>query len=240
MTDATYELYYWPGIQGRGEFVRLTLEEAGAEYVDVAREQDASAVQQVLMEGGAERPGFAPPVLKHGAFLIAQTANILFHLGSRHRLEPSDEVGRTWARQLQLTVTDWVVEAHDTHHPLGGALYYEDQKEAASSRAAVFREQRLPKFMRYFETALSRHPAGSDYLFGDAPTHADLSLFQMIEGLNYAFPKAMGAIADDYPRVMELHWHVAKRPRIAAYLASGRRIPFNEDGIFRHYPELDS
>ncbi|HET7306764.1 MAG TPA: glutathione S-transferase [Gammaproteobacteria bacterium] len=236
----SYELYYWPGIQGRGEFIRLALEEAGVDYIDVAREDGAGAMEAVLSDGGAARPGFAPPVLKDGDLLIAQTANILFYLGPRLDLAPADEAGRLWAHQLQLTIADWVVEAHDTHHPLGGALYYEDQKEESRRRSDVFREQRVPKFMRYFEVVLERNPAGDDFLIGDTPTCADLSLFQMVDGLNYAFPRAMKRIGRDYPKVMALHQRVAARERIAAYLASEGRVPFNESGIFRHYPELDA
>lgn len=235
----TYELYYWPGIQGRGEFVRLALEEAGAEYVDVARDAGADKLQAVLPDGGSEHPGFAPPVLKHKDLLIAQTANILMYLGPRHNLVPADDAGRLWEHQLQLTIADWVVEAHDTHHPLGGALYYEDQKEAARQRSKAFREQRIPKFMRYFETVLERNPAGSEYLVGDGVTCADLSLFQMIDGLRYALPNALEQMAPEYPNVMALHCRIAGRERIAAYLTSPRRTPFNESGIFRHYPELD-
>ncbi|HET6655762.1 MAG TPA: glutathione S-transferase family protein [Gammaproteobacteria bacterium] len=236
----SYELCYWPGIQGRGEFVRLALEETGADYRDVAREDGADAIQSVLMDSDEQRPGFAPPILKHGDLLIAQTANILMYLGPRHDLVPADEAGRLWEHQLQLTIADWVVEAHDTHHPLGGALYYEDQKEAARQRSAVFREQRIPKFMRYFETVLERNPAGPEYLIGDRVSCADLSLFQMIDGLRYAFPNALEQVTLDYPNVIALHRRVAGRERIAAYLASPRRIPFNESGLFRHYPELDS
>jgi glutathione S-transferase len=234
-----YELYYWPGIQGRGEFVRLALEDAGADYRDVAREDGAEAVQTVLFDGGCPRPGFAPPVLGDGDITIAQTANILLYLGPRLDLAPNDEAARLWVHQLQLTIADWVVEAHDVHHPLGASLYYEDQKEAARERATVFREQRIPKFMRYFEIVLARNPAGPDYLVGEARTSADLALFQMIDGLNYAFPRAIERQAGRYPNVMALHRRIAARERISAYLASGRRIAFNESGIFRHYPELD-
>lgn len=243
--NAIYELYYWPGIQGRGEFVRLALEEAGADYTDVAGDPvgEQAATQKLLQVMGDENlvtPPFAPPFLKTGDLTIAQTAEILRFLGPRHGLAPGDEAGRLWAHQLQLTIADWVVEAHDAHHPLGGALYYEDQKEAAGRRAQVFREQRIPKFMRYFETVLARNPAGEVFLVGNALTCADLSLFQVVEGLQYAVPRAMRRHASDYPNVMALHRRVRERERIAAYLASERRIPFNKDGIFRHYPELDA
>lgn len=235
-----YVLYYWPGIPGRGEFVRLALEEAGARYVDIARQEGAGVIQTVLADAGAERPGFAVPVLKHGDLLVAQTANILMYLGLRHNLVPADDAGRLFEHQLQLTIADWLVEAHDTHHPLGGALYYEEQKDAARRRSEIFRTQRTPKFMHYFETILMRHSAGDHYLVGTRLTCADLSLFQMIEGLNYAFPRAMRTARRDYPKVMALHQRVRERERIAAYLDSNRRPAFNENGIFRRYPELDS
>ncbi|HET6726176.1 MAG TPA: glutathione S-transferase [Gammaproteobacteria bacterium] len=238
--DKDYVLYYWPGIQGRGEFVRLAFEEAGASYRDIAVEEGAGVIQTVLDDAGLERPGFAVPVLKHGELLIAQTANILMYLGPRHDLVPGGDAGRLFEHQLQLTIADWVVEAHDAHHPLGGALYYEDQKEAARRRSEIFREQRIPKFMHYFETVLRRNQAGDNFLVGDKLTAADLSLFQMIDGLNYAFPRAMKSTRCEYPKVAALHQRVRGRERIGAYLESGRRIPFNESGIFRHYPELDS
>lgn len=237
-----YELYYWPEIQGRGEFVRLALEEAGADYVDVARDREAGGVHALmtLMDGkSVARPSFAPPFLKAGDEIIGQTANILHFLGRRHGLSPDGEADALWTLQLQLTVTDFVVEIHDTHHPIGGAFYYDEQRPEAARRTAEFRANRLPKYLGYFEAILSRNPAGDAFLVGDRLTHADLSLFQIIAGLRYAFPRTMERVKSDFPGLMGLHDRVAARPRIAAYLASDRRIPFNEDGIFRHYPELD-
>lgn len=235
-----YELYYWPSIQGRGEFVRLPLEDAGADYLDAARSPKGMAPMMRFMEGRSEKyPPFAPPFLKAGTLVIAQTANILFYLGSRLGLAPKAEPGRLWAHQLQLTIADWVAEVHDTHHPIGGGFYYEDQKAAARRRAAEFTAERLPKFFDYFEGILRRHPKGSEYLLGRPFAYVDLSLFQMVEGLRYAFPRTMRKLESGYPRVVALHDRVSVRPRIAAYLASSRRISFNEEGIFRHYPELD-
>ncbi|WP_440997643.1 glutathione S-transferase [Arhodomonas sp. SL1] len=237
-----YRLYYWPTIEGRGEFIRLALEEVGADYEDVGRRGDGAdfeAVAEVLRREGAAEIPFAPPVLEVEGHLIAQTANILLFLGDRHGLAPSDEFGRLWAHQLQLTIADWVVEIHDTHHPVGATLYYEQQRAASKRRAEVFRSARLPKWLAYFERVLATNPAGGDFLVGDDLTAADLSLFQVIAGLRYAFPRAMARLEPDHPRVMALQDRVAERPRIGAYLASPRRIPFNEDGIFRHYPELD-
>jgi glutathione S-transferase len=235
-----YELYYWPSIQGRGEFVRLALEEAGADYIDVAREKHGMrAMMRLLDSDGVARPAFAPPYLKAGRLLIGQTANILLFLGGRHRLAPKDEAGRLWTHQLQLTIADLVVEAHDTHHPIAAGLYYEDQKREARRRAEDFRENRLAKFLGYFEEVLGRNPRGSKHLVGTRVTYADLSLFQIVEGLGYAFPRTMKRASRRVPKVMALRDRIAGRPRIAAYLGSERRIPFNEQGIFRHYPELD-
>jgi glutathione S-transferase len=235
-----YELYYWPGIQGRGEFVRLALEAVGADYVDVAREGGGMRAMMRLLDGAAvARPPFAPPFLKAGRLLIAQTANILWFLGDRHGLAPKDEAGRLWTHQLQLTIADLVDEVHDTHHPIATSLYYEDQKPESRRRAAAFRQARLPKFLGYFETVLERNPRGVRHLVGARLTYADLSLFQIVEGLHYAFPRAMKRVSRRYPKVIALRDRVAERPRLVAYLASERRIPFNEDGIFRRYPELD-
>ncbi len=230
-----YQLFYWPGIQGRGEFVRLALEEAGAPYVDVAREKNGMPALMAALEQ-AETPSFAPPFLKAGALTVGQTANILLYLGERHGLAPPDEAGRLWTHQLQLTIADLVGEVHDTHHPIASSLYYEDQKTEAARRAADFLAERVPKYLGYFERLL-RQPDG--WLAGPQFTYADLSMFQVIEGLRYAFPHAFRRMAPAWPGLARLRTRVAARPRIAAYLASPRRIAFNEDGIFRHYPELD-
>jgi len=236
-----YELYYWPGIEGRGEFVRLALEEAGAAYVDVARSAKSGgvdALMKYLDDGKIARPPFAPPFLKAGKLLIGQTANILFYLGQRERLAPRDEAGRLWANQLQLTIADFVDETHDTHHPIAGGLYYEDQKPEAKRRAAGFRKERMPKFLGYFDDVLER--STGNYLAGRKLTYPDLSLFLLVDGLRYAFPKAMRRLEKKIPRVIALRDRVAKRPRIAAYLASKRRIPFSQWGIYRYFKELDS
>ncbi len=233
-----YELYYWPSIQGRGEFVRLVLEDAGAHYVDVARlPRGMAAMSRILESRAVKRPPFAPPFLKAGKLVIAQTANILLFLGPRLGLAPKDEASRLWAHQLQLTIADWVAEVHDTHHPIAGSLYYEDQKREAKRRAENFRNERLPQFMNYFEQALKRN--GSRYLVGKTVSYVDLSIFQMIEGLRYAFPRAMAKRERKHPRLVALRDRVAARPRLAVYLASERRLPFNLQGIFRNYPELD-
>ena len=235
-----YELYYWPEIQGRGEFVRLALEEAGAAYVDVARDKGGTEEMFKLMEAArVKQPPFAPPFLKAGKRLIGQTANILLFLGARHRLAPREEGGRLWVHQLQLTIADFVVEAHDTHHPIGSGLYYEDQKKEAKRRAADFLKNRAPKYFDYFDDVIARN-RGSKYLAGKRLTYVDLSLFQIVAGMRYAFPKAMAKLEKKVPRVVAVHDLVTQRPRIAAYLASDRRIPFNEYGIFRHYDELDA
>jgi|SRR5687767_3577593 glutathione S-transferase len=235
-----YELYYWPSIQGRGEFVRLALEDAGADYVDVARRPKGMAAMMRLMESRSiEHPPFAPPFLKAGKLVIAQTANTLFYLGPRLDLVPKSDPIRLWAHQLQLTIADWVAEAHDTHHPIAGSLYYEDQRDEAKRRAADFTADRIPKYLNYFERILKRNAKGGAYLLGKKISYVDLSLFQVIEGLHYAFPRAMARFEPKHPRSIALRDRVSARPRLAAYLSSERRIPFNQDGIFRHYPELD-
>ena len=237
-----YELYYWPSIQGRGEFVRLALEAAGAAYVDVARRPakhgGVPALLKLLNGRALKHPPFSPPILKAGKLIIAQTANILFYLGGRHRLAPKDEAGRLWVHQLQLTLADFLGEIHDTHHPIAGSLYYEEQKKEAARRAANFVRARAPKYLGYFERVLARNHSNK-HLVGKSLSYADLSLFQVVAGLHYAFPRMMRRLGKKHPRVMALHDAVARRPKIAAYLASRRRIPFNQQGIFRRYPELD-
>lgn len=233
-----YELYYWPQIQGRGEFIRLALEDAGADYSDVARKAGGEARMMALMRSRKVKTlPFAPPILKAGKLTIGQTANILLYLGDRHALAPKGEAGRLWVHQLQLTIADLVVEVHDTHHPIGSGLYYEEQKTEAARRAEDFRAHRAPKYFRYFEQVLTA--SGGPYLTGRRATYADLSLFQVVAGMNYAFPRLAKRLAGKHPRVGDLHERVAARPRIAAYLKSDRRIAFNRMGIFRAYEELD-
>ncbi|GJD50044.1 hypothetical protein OPKNFCMD_2780 [Methylobacterium crusticola] len=232
-----YELFYWPGIQGRGEFVRLALEEAGAPYVDVAREDGTGPMMAGLDE--PPRPPFAPPYLRDGDLVIGQSAAILLYLGPRLGLVGEGEADRIWTHQIQLTIADAVAEAHDTHHPIASSLTYEDQRPEAARRAADFRAARIPKYLAWCERVLEANPAGPRWLVGAAPSYADLSLFQLVEGLAYAFPKATERALARAPKVVALHKAVAARPRIAAYLASERREAFNESGVFRRYPELD-
>lgn len=237
-----YVLYYWPGIQGRGEPVRLALEEAGAPYVDIALVPEkegggAPAIVRCLQDEQAKRPPFAPPFLKAGRQVIGQTANILMYLGERHGLAPRDAAGRAWVNQLQLTLVDFIAEIHDTHHPLGPSLYYEEQKAEAKKRTKAFLASRLPKYLDYFERVLERNGAGP-WLAGRRLTYVDLSMAQVIAGLQYAFPSATRAALRKRPRLARLHDAVFARPRIRRYLASGRRLAFNNDDVFRRYPEL--
>ena len=243
--DTLYQLYYWPTIQGRGEFVRLALEEAGARYVDVARQPEGEGggvkpMMKLMREGRRLEP-FAPPFLKVGDRLIAQSTNILFYLGPRLRLVPEDEMSQLAAHQLQLTIADLADEAHDVHHPIAASLYYEDQKNEAKRRAPIFLSERVPKYLGYFERVIEQNETGNGlHLLGDRLSYVDLSMFQMLAGLSYAFPRAMERLASKIPRIRALGKHVAERPRTAAYLASNRRVAFSTHGLFRHYPELDA
>jgi len=239
-----YELYYWPSIQGRGEFIRLALEEAAADYIDVVRTPERAGggiapMFDFLAGGGTDHPPFAPPILKAGKRVIAQTSIILMFLGGRHKLAPASDDGRLWTHQLQLTMDDFLVEAHDVHHPLAKIFYYEDQRKEALRRTENFKSERIPKFFGYMERVLTQNPSGSKHLVGARLTYADLSLFQIVEGMRYAFPNTMAHAEPDYPLVVALHARVGERPRIKAYAESDQRIPFNTDGIFRYYKELD-
>lgn len=239
-----YELFYWPTIQGRGEFIRLALEDAGADYTDVARRSPEDgggvpALMAVMASTGPGVPPYAPPFLRHGSLVIAQTANVLQHLAPRLGLVGSDEATRLHAHQLMLTVMDLVHEVHETHHPVAPGLYYRDQKTEALRRSKDFLATRMPKFLGYFERVLTQQP-GHAHTVGDGVTYVDLALFQVMAGLAYAFPRAMAALSPSVPRLTALRDHVAARSRLALYLASPRRVPFSTDGIFRHYPELDA
>src|SRR5256885_13013615 len=233
-----YELYYWPTVQGRGEFIRLALEEAGADYIDVARKRGDGAIAKLIERKGEKHPPFAPPILKAGKLVIAQTANILLYLGPRLGLAPKDEAGRLWAHQLQLTITDLVVEIHDTHHPVTSWLYFEEQIPSAKRRTKDFWRYRVPKFLGYFEKILEKSGGASP--FRRRMPHGGLNLVQIIEGPGFGFPKRIKRLGNEIPRVIALRDRVAKRPRIAAYLASKRRIPFSQWGIWRYYKQLDA
>lgn len=236
-----YELYYWPTIQGRGEFVRLLLEDVGADYIDVVRKPEAEgggipALRAMLDDPDLTEAPFAPPILKDGDTLVTQTPLIMDYLGERHELSPREAGARRRAVQLSMLLADFLIEAHDVHHPVAKEFYYEDQRDEALRRAPSFRDLRIPKFYGYFERLLD----GTGFLIGNELTHADISLFQIVEGMRYAFPKTMARLEHDYPAVVMLRDSIAARPGIKAYLASDQRIPFNTDGIFRHYPELDA
>jgi glutathione S-transferase len=233
----TYRLWYWPGIPGRGEFVRLALEAGGIAYRDCARE-DGDDFKKVVadLETPRDSPPFAPPYLIADGMVIAQTANILLFLGEKHDLAPQDVAGRLWVHQAQLTIADMVTEVHDVHHPIANSLYYEDQKPEAARKAEDFRSARIPKYLAYFERILAHR---GDWLSGKRWSYADLSLFHLLEGLYFAFPKRMGAVARDCPKLLALRGTVRAIPNIAAYLASDRRQAFG-NGIFRYYPELDA
>jgi glutathione S-transferase len=237
-----YELYYWPHIQGRGEYVRLALEEGGADYVDVARLPDSEgggrpAVARLLQDPSNARPPFAPPLLKAGKLIVSHTANVLQYLGPRLGLVPKAEAQRLWAHSLQLTITDFVREAHDVHHPIANSLYYEDQKTESLRRSGHFRTERLTKFLNYFETVIAR--GGGKYMLGKSLSYVDLSVFQVMASLHYGFPQAMAGLQAKIPRLNALHELVAARPRIAKYIASPARLPFSTHDLMRHYPELD-
>ena len=230
----TYDLYYWPGFPGRGEFVRLALEAGQIPYRDMALAEGADVSADLAVPRIA--PPFAPPYLVAGELVIAQVANILLWLGEEHGLAPADTAGRLWANQCQLTIADMVAEVHDVHHPIAVGAFYEDQKPEAARKAEDFRANRIPKYLTWFERILAHR---GDWVGGERWSYADLSLFHLVEGLRFAFPKRMAGVARDTPKVMALHEAVARLPTLRSYLASERRQPFGQ-GIFRHYPELDA
>lgn len=232
-----YNLWYWPGVQGRGEFVRLALEAGGIDYRDCARELGADALRADMRGYGGRQP-FAPPYLELDGIAIAQVAAILLYLGERHHLAPSNMADRMWLHQVQLTVTDFVAEVHQVHHPVGTAAYYEEQRHEAARFANEFRDERMPKFLSWFEEAAGANEG--EWMIDGRWTYADCSIFQLIEGLRYMFPRRMTSLEPGLPRLLTVHRLVGELPGVRAYLASDRRLDFNENGIFRYYPELDA
>ncbi|KAI9326723.1 putative glutathione S-transferase [Obelidium mucronatum] len=227
------QLFYWPTIQGRGEFVRLLLEETKTDYEDVARSgaEGLKAMRDAMSSGDPSlvQP-LSPPFVKiDGLPVVFHVANILLVLGNRLGLGGKTEDERVVVNQLQLSIADLVSEIHDGHHPIAVSLYYEDQKQEAARRTVHLVTERIPKYLKYFESILVKNSL--NWLVGDGITYVDLSMFQVLVGLEYAFPKAMTRLSQEIPCLMKL--------KDSEYLASTRRIPFNENGIFRHYSELD-
>ncbi|KAL2264905.1 hypothetical protein VTJ83DRAFT_7415 [Remersonia thermophila] len=250
MPHQTYHLIYWPGIPGRGEFIRLALEEAGAKYTDTAftetgMDEVLSFVHGKAKDDGINPPPLAPPILKHGDLVLSQTSNILQYLGPRLGLipdGPGDPNATYRINGLTLTALDGMCnEPHDCHHPIATGLFYEDQKTESKRRSEDYVTNRLPKFMSYFERVLeSESSRGSRWLYGGRLTYADLVLFQCVDGLKFMFPKAMGKLERQgkHEGVFALHKAVSDRPRIKAYIESSRRQPYS-NGIYRYYEELD-
>lgn len=234
----SYDLWYWTGIPGRGEFIRLPLEAGGIPYQEKAWQRDGDAI--LVQDMARERidPPFAPPyVVTQDGLVISQTANILMYLGERHpQIAPCEVAGRHWVHQLQLILMDLVAESHDVHHPVGVELYYEDQRPEALRRATGFRAHRIPRFLDYFERVLAQR--GQWLSGGPHWSYADLSLFHVVEGLRFAFPRRLAVLAPSYQRIWALRHAVEALPELQDYLHSERRLPFS-DGLFRHYPELD-
>lgn len=248
--DVPYELIYWPGIPGRGEHIRLALEEAGATYTDSAHQKDGinsvlSQIDAKNLGDASNPPPLAPPILKHGDLLISQTSNILMYLAPRLGLVPSaeeDEDAIYKINALALTALDGLSnEPHDCHHPVATSLYYEDQKTESKRKSQDYIANRLPKFLGYFERVLQGEASkGGKWLYGGNFTYADLVLYQCLDGVKFAFPNATKRIEKEgkFGKVFELHRAVQERPKIKEYLASERRQKYSQ-GIYRHYPELD-
>ncbi|KAG5926470.1 hypothetical protein E4U53_003074 [Claviceps sorghi] len=246
--DAPYELIYWPGVPGRGEFIRLLFEEAGVPYQDTAK-KESEAVSRVMALTDADNkgdksnvPAMACPALKHGHVTLSQTPNILLYLAPKLGLAPAAGDAMYQLNQLVLTILDFLSnEVHDTHHPIGTSATYEDQKPEAAKRAESFKTERLPKFLAYAQRVLDGEASGEGpWLHGGKLTYADLVLFQGIHGTEFAFPNTMKKMRDSgkYDGVFNLFKAVGERPNIKEYLASDRRASYSH-GIWRHYPELD-
>ena len=216
------------------------------------------------MGEGGNPPSLAPPILRHGDLLINQLPNILLYLGPQLGLAPywdEDPNGIYYINELALTASDGLSnEAHDTHHPIAAGAYYEDQKEEAKKKAKDYIKNRLPKFVGYFERVLkSEASKGGEWLYGGKLTYADLVLFHTVDGVSFAFPKALEKMkkSGEYDGVFNLIERIRSRDNIKKYLESDRRQKYSK-GIYRkssliyivswercltlpgHYPELDA
>ena len=232
----SYQLWYWPSIPGRGEFVRLFMEAGELEYTDMAREQSADALVEDMHAREGIQP-FAPPYLVDEDVTIGQTALILLYLSDKEGLGSGDLATDLKLMQLQMDIADLVEEVHSTHHPVASSQYYADQMDAAYDKAEDFRANRIPKYLIHFDNALAA--SGGPFVLGEQWSHVDTSLFQVMEGLDYAFPRYMAEMQGSWPHLEALQAAVPEIEGVAAYLASENRMEFNEDGIFRHYEELD-
>jgi len=256
-THPQYELLYHPGIPGRGEFIRLAFEAAGVPYTDVANDQKNGydTVRKICMNQQEESidgnpPVFCPPCLRvpgagqdgKSALVISQTPNILFYLGERIGMVPEgDEVAKYYVNQVALTALDLNNEVHDTHHPIAVMKYYEDQKDESLKKATDVRENRIPKYLSYFNRVLKHNqPSGNGkYLVGDRLTYADTTVWQLLDGCFFAFPKEMAARTKEYPDLLVTFYENIKTEHgVKEYLRSERRLKYSM-GVFRHYPELD-
>lgn len=235
MSD-TYALYYWPVLPGRGEIIRMLLEDAGAAYRDVGREEGFGVIVSARKgELGGARP-FAPPILQHGELVLSQSSVIARYIAERHGLAPSDHRGRFLAEQHFLGWSDVMVEVHDTHHPIALGLHYEDQRDAAKERTRHFLADRLGTWLQHFEHIVTQ---GGGVHVGETITYPDFMARFVLRGIEYAFPRAFSEHRERIPSLLALRDRVEARPQLAAYLASDRAMAFNEHGIFRHYPELE-
>ena len=254
-TQPPYELLYWPEIPGRGEFIRLAFEATGTSYKDVANESKdginavlAAKADDLTIDSDGNPPAFAPPALrilgegKEGKTLVLyQTPAILSYLGDKLGLAGEDEVEKHWILSHTLTALDLNNEAHDTHHPVAVAKYYEDQKEEALKKATDFRENRLPKFFSFFERVLKGNDENGQgkYLVGSKLSYADTTVWHVLNGLKFAFPKELEAREKEFPTLFGTFYpSVQEQSGLKDYLSSDRRKPYSM-GIFRHYPELD-
>ncbi|KAK4058824.1 hypothetical protein OIO90_000270 [Microbotryomycetes sp. JL221] len=249
-----FEVVYHAGIPGRAEFVRLMFEATGVTYRDAPQEDGQDCIIPYVTGNFADHDKnplpFAVPVLRHNDVVISQVPNIVLYLSSR--LPPIDLDGEStntaqtpaplhdlstfhWLEQL-MTILDMNNEVHETHHPIDIRLYYEDQKAEAQKRAQAFREARIPKFLGNFENNIKKHTSG---FLNEKVSPADLALFHMVEGILFAFPERINQVKSEFPHVFKLRDTIKSSRRIQAYINSGRRIPFNNYGIFRHYTELD-
>nr|ACM44934.1 sigma-class glutathione S-transferase [Laternula elliptica] len=219
-------LYYWPGFKGRAEFVRLVFEEAGIPYL----ESNQGVADSIIKGEIGGYPVMMPPVVAKGDFRLGQTQMICQYLAGKYGLAPKGEEDKIHAEQVCASMYDYLTEGYGAFHGAKPGVKYADQKEEAQRYIDRVVQQRLPRYLKHFETVLAANTAGTGFLFGDSISHADLALFHIMNATEFQFPEVYKS-ADYIPLLKAHRDRIASRPNIVAYTQSERCKPFSGDSF---------